>query len=523
MVVALTRMAMSSLRILSKKFNHEMEDYHMRCSCAIGDVRRNLFERRRFYLVACWMLILTLHPSSALPVHGQDNATEKTATSPSEDETPEAPKQVDVEPIARDEQIAKRLRSILAEIRNKTDWFSDTDASVADGVVFLSGEATDEEYRRWAGDLARNTEAVVAVVNRMTIRERSIWDMSPALVELSGIWRTAIQNIPFVLFGIIALFVTWYLAKLTVRTTAWATRKRVENKLLRNVLSKSAAIPVLILGVYIVLRVFDLTQLAITVVGGTGLAGLVIGIAFRDIAENLLASILLSIQNPFRSGDVVEIDSHLGIVQRVTTRGTVLMTFDGNHVQIPNSTVYKNTLINYSANPNRRVDFEVGIGYDDSAAEAQAIVMEELGSHPAVLDDPAPRVLLSALGAATVNLRVYFWVNGSTHNWETVQSSVMRIVKQSLLKANISLPDESREVIFPQGVPVRMLEQEKRSTPADAERERINRRSGNQGQLKEEVLSPAEGDLTNESDELKRQADSSWEPDGGTNLLTNGG
>ena len=221
---------------------------------------------------------------------------------------PEAPKQVDVEPLARDDQIAQRLQNILTEISEKTDWFTEAEVSVADGIVYLSGEATEETYRTWAGDLARNTEAVVAVVNRMTIRQRSLWDMSPALSELGRMWRNAIQMLPFVLFGIIALAVTWLLAKLTVRGTRWGIQGRVQSNLLRDVVSKAAAIPVLILGMYIVLRVFDLTQLAMTVVGGTGLAGLIIGIAFRDIAENLLASILISVQTPFRSGDVVEID-----------------------------------------------------------------------------------------------------------------------------------------------------------------------------------------------------------------------
>ena len=349
----------------------------------------------------------------------------------------------------------------MAEISEKTDWFTDAKVSVTDGVVYLFGEATAEENRTWAGDLARNTEAVVAVVNRMRIRQRSLWDMSPALAELGGMWRSVIQMLPFILFGIIALVVTWLLAKLAVRTTRWGMHRRIQSNLLRDVVSRAAAIPVLILGIYIVLRVFDLTQLAMTVVGGTGLAGLIIGIAFRDIAENLLASILISVQTPFRSGDIVEMDGNVGVVQRVTTRGTVLMTFDGNHIQIPNATVYKSTVINYSANPNRRVDFEVGIGYDDSATEAQEILLKELSAHPTILDDPEPRVVLSARGAATVNLRVYFWVNATEHNWETVRSSAMRIAKQSLLDANISLPDEAREVVFPSGVPVRMVEPQK--------------------------------------------------------------
>ena len=281
-----------------------------------GENGRNIASRRTLlnseWRVLCKLaiwhsVVVIVSLAISVPCIRAQDAADDTTTQASDDETPEAPKQVEVQPVARDEQIAERLSSILAEIRDKTDWFNDSNVSVADGVVFLSGEAAEEEYRTWAGDVARNTEAVVAVVNRMTIRERSIWDMSPAFAELNGVWRTAVQMIPFVLFGVIALVITWFLAKLTVRTTAWATQRRVQNKLLRNVTSKAAAIPVLILGVYIVLRVFDLTQLAMTVVGGTGLAGLIIGIAFRDIAENLLASILLSVQNPFRSGDLIEV------------------------------------------------------------------------------------------------------------------------------------------------------------------------------------------------------------------------
>ncbi len=70
--------------------------------------------------------------------------------------------------------------------------------------------------------------------------------------------------------------------------------------------------PVALLGLYLVLKVSGMTRLAMTVLGGTGLVGLVIGFAFRDIAENFLASILLSVQNPFRYGDLIEVAGYLG-------------------------------------------------------------------------------------------------------------------------------------------------------------------------------------------------------------------
>jgi small-conductance mechanosensitive channel len=188
---------------------------------------------------------------------------------------------------------------------------------------------------------------------------------------------------------------------------------------------------VFLLGLYIVLRIAGLTRLALTVIGGTGLVGLVIGIAFRDITENFLASIFLSIHRPFEGGDLVQIDSILGYVQRLTVRTTVLMTLDGNHVQIPNATVYKSTIRNYTSNHNRRDDFIIGIGYDVPIAEAQPLAMQVLRDHPAVLNDPESWVLVNDLGTATVNLKVYFWLDGSQHSWLKVRSSVIRLIKRA--------------------------------------------------------------------------------------------
>ena len=165
-------------------------------------------------------------------------------------------------------------------------------------------------------------------------------------------------------------------------------------------------------GAYLILRVSGLTQLALTVVGGTGLIGLVVGIAFRDITENFLASIFLSIQGPFETGDLIEVSNVTGYVQQLNMRTTILATLDGNLAQIPNASVYKSNLSNFTTNANRREDFVVGIGYDDAINEAQEIALQVLADHPAVLMIPEPLVLVDSLGKSTVDLRVYFWLNG---------------------------------------------------------------------------------------------------------------
>lgn len=446
-------------------------------------------------------LTLMVVPLAAGPFALAQPAEPESAETTAEDTA--APEKVEIEPLAEDDEISTRLKEILVA----TDWFTDPAVRVDQGVVFLSGATSTSEHRTWAGDLARKTQDVVAVVNRIEVTKRSMWDFSPAFAELSALSRDTIQALPNFAAALILLVVFWLLAKLFAAIARGASRSQDTNKLLRQVLSKAVMIPFLILGAYLALRITGLTRLAATVLGGTGLLGIVLGIAFRDIAENFLASLLISMQSSYRVGDTIIVGEHEGIVQSVTTRGTQLMTMDGNHVQIPNSTIYKSVIENVSANPNMRLEFAVGVDYNDSAAEAQNVIFDTLAAHEAVLKDPEPMILIEQLAASTVNLRIYFWINASENSNLKVRSSVMRMVKQALQQAGLTLPDEAREVIFPNGVPVLMQQgdQPLKESPKPVPNEQQPVRS--------------EASLETEKDDLQRQADASRRMDEGENLL----
>ena len=433
-------------------------------------------------------------------------------TPPANEPTLEAPNKINVEPTARDEQIRQRLQSIL----EATGWFSNPKVQVREGVVFLTGQTATDEYKKWAGDLARSTQDVAAVVNQIELTEPPIWNFQPALAVLQELRLGLVRSIPLILFSLLVLLVTWTLTRFTIRVTRPPLRRRLSSPLLGNVVAYTIGILIFLIGLYVVFQVAGLTSVALTVLGGTGLIGLVLGIAFRDITENFLASIFLSVQNPFESGDLVEIAGILGYVQALTTRTTLLMTTDGNHVQIPNATVYKSNIHNYTSNPHRRVDFAIGIGYDDSITAAQELALKVLEEHPAVLKDPEPWVLVDSLGSATVNLRVYLWLDGRQHSWLKVKSSVIRLVKRAFQNEAISMPDEARETIFPQGVSVRLLrsdaiEERGAATPQPA----ISQPSEESGPVSTE----AEAGLRSEAEEIQEQARQSRKPEEGENLL----
>lgn len=403
--------------------------------------------------VSPWVAFILLGLCLATAQVLDARAADETVLVDAERDALSTPVRVDVTPVAGDEEIAKRLQRVL----HATAWFTDPRVRVEEGVVFLEGRAQSDELKKWAGEVARNTQGVVAVANRMEVSTPSIWDLGPAWRGLSALWRESVQSLPFVLFALLIMALSVVVSVLATRGAQAILGPRVRAKLLRNVIAKAAGVLVFLFGTYIVLRVSGLTQLALTVVGGTGLIGLAIGIAFRDITENFLASVFLSMQRPFETGDLVDISGVTGYVQQLNVRTTILMTLEGHLVQIPNATVYKTILRNYTTNCNRREDFIVGIGYQDSINEAQEVARKVLLEHPAVLRDPEPSVLADGLGKSTVNLRVYFWLNGRDNSWLKVRSSVIRLVKLAFQKHGISMPDEAREIVFPQGVHVTMV------------------------------------------------------------------
>ena len=445
----------------------------------------------------CQFTLLLLLITMLFSVHAQGQ-TQTTETDESV-----APERVDVAPVAQDDQIRDRLAGIL----NATDWFENPQVEVNDGVVFLSGSTETADHKRWAGDLARNTQDVTAVVNRIEILDPDIWDYQPAFTGLQELWRNIMSAVPFLIFGIVVLVIFWLVSVLVAKGARAYLANRQMNDLLQTIAARGVAIVVFLLGIYIVFHVADLTSVALAILGGTGLLGIVLGIAFRDITENFLASIFLSVQNPFHAGDHVEINDNIGFVQRLTIRATLLITLDGNHLQIPNSIVYKSSILNYTSNPNQRIRFVIGIGYDASVTTAQEIAAKIFEEHPAVLKEPEPWILVDELASSTINLKYYVWVDGNRHNVLKVKSSVLRQIKNAYLSEGISMPDDARERVY---LDVVSIQPHKETAPY-----------GKKDPVAEDskIITKAEGELKSNDEEILKQARMSRSPEEGDDLL----
>lgn len=467
-------------------------------------VTKNPQAMQRVATLLLILLVLQTSPSAAqildptpTPVAGTDSP-------------PAVPDAVEVSPVNRDEEIAARLQGIL----EATDWFEAPGVVVENGVVFLAGQTQQESYRTWAGELASKTRDVAAVVNRITVIEGSPWDVTPAFEEVEELIRGGIRMLPPLALAVAVLILAWVGRGLVVRMARPILARRLRSPLLIDIGARAAAVPLLLLGIYLALQFLGWTRLALTVLGGTGIAGLIVGIAFRDTVENLLASILLSTDKPFNMGDTVQIGQRTGVVQSLTARATILMGFDGNFVQIPNATVYKSEIVNYTANPNQRFTFTVTISRSSLISEAQEVIMAAVTSHPAVLSDPEPLVLADRFNGPAVELVVNYWIDNNEHAGLKVKSAVIRLVRRALRDAGVEIANPAQEVLLPDAAlgqgpqPVLHL-----ASTRDADAPLVAEETT-------EPVTPSEGGLTSEDEQLQKQADHSRDAASGKNLLT---
>ncbi len=214
---------------------------------------------------------------------------------------------------------------------------------------------------------------------------------------------------------------------------------------------------VLAVGFAIALDALGLGGLATGVMAGGGVTAVVLGFAFREIGENLLAGVLLAFSRPFQVGDYVRSGEMEGRVRDLDLRTVHIRTADGRDVWIPNAQVVNQPFVNFTVDGLRRPSFDVGIDYADDPQAACAQISEAVAALPDVLDDPAPRVVVAALDGSWVTLRVSLWVDTTRidRTVPEVLSDAMIACRAALRGSGVTLSCDTTTaiVIQPSGDP----------------------------------------------------------------------
>lgn len=341
-----------------------------------------------------------------------------------------------VEDATADSAISNRIKEIFDAVGG----FEDISTEVQSGVVTLSGEVSNSKLREEANSIAERTDGVVLTINRITEVAAIDHQLAPVFNKLKEMGRTAIVKLPLFAVALLVIFVFWTIAKFIDRRGAWVDKLN-SSSLACQLIKRIIRLAIIVVGFVIALEILDATSIVGAILGAAGLAGLALGFAFKNIVENYLAGILLSTRNPFDIGDSVEIGGKTGKVARLTSRDTVLVTFDGNHLRIPNGVVMNSILLNYSRNPLRRFDFPVGVSTDYDLSEAKRLGLETLADNPAVLADPAPNAIVDSLGDSSVIIQFFAWIDQRNHDFMKGRSESIRLIKEAYDEAGIEMPE----------------------------------------------------------------------------------
>ncbi|NKI36143.1 mechanosensitive ion channel [Wenzhouxiangella sp. XN79A] len=373
-----------------------------------------------------WLILLAL--LAGLPAAAQ--VEDPASAEPSD-------RQIDpASPPASDHRIGERLREIFAEIES----LQGVEVAVSAGVVELSGEVEAQATSARAERLAGQVEGVVEVENRLSLNRALDDRLESTGNELAELFRGLMAGLP--LFGVALLvFVLFWLAGRWIGARHGLYRRFSPNVFIAELIGQVAHLVFIVLGLVLALSLLDATALLGTILGAAGIFGLALGFAVRDTVENYIASILLSIRNPFGINDLVDVSGQIGNVVSLTSRATILLSPEGNHVRIPNAMVFKAVIVNYTRRPERRFEFDVGVDTDHDLRSAQQVAIDTLESTPGVLPEPAVQVIVQALGDSNVVLRCYGWVNQQAHSFIKVQSEAIRRVKEAFDEAGIVMPE----------------------------------------------------------------------------------
>ncbi|RZN39086.1 MAG: mechanosensitive ion channel family protein [Methanosarcinales archaeon] len=238
----------------------------------------------------------------------------------------------------------------------------------------------------------------------------------------------------------VCLIIAALIAKLATLNLKKSLKDRMDRDHLE-ITTKVVYYTIVIIAVLLALPALGLHPSNLLVAGGV--VGIVIGFASQSIVGNLISGIFLMFERPIKIGDQLRVDDIFGFVEDIHIVSTIVTTYTGLYVRIPNEKVFTGIITNYVANVTRRFEYVVGIRYSDDADLAIGIIEDLIDEQPLALKRPAPYVFVDNLGDNSVNLSVRVWAPST--EWYDLKMELLWKIKKTLEENGI-------EIAFPQRV-----------------------------------------------------------------------
>ena len=281
----------------------------------------------------------------------------------------------------------------------------------------------------------------VSMVSQADMLGDKVNEYQTIMTSANHLLQQMISRIPYLIVASLVFVIFWVLSIFFKKAVTRILGSRKHHQNLVTVFRRVGSALILFLGFMVAMIIAVPSFTPGKLIGALGIGSVAIGFAFKDIFQNLLSGILLLLSEPFRIGDQIISGNFEGTVEDIQIRATTIRTYDGRKVVIPNSQLYTSTMTVNTAYSQRRLEFDVGIGYENNIIDAQQVILSVLKAAPTVSKLAEPSVIATALADSSVVLRVRWFIDDGTQTNRVASiNEVIISVKEALEKANISIP-----------------------------------------------------------------------------------
>lgn len=273
----------------------------------------------------------------------------------------------------------------------------------------------------------------VSMVSQADMLGDKVNEYQTIMTSANHLLQQMISRIPYLIVASLVFVIFWVLSIFFKKAVTRILGSRKHHQNLVTVFRRVGSALILFLGFMVAMIIAVPSFTPGKLIGALGIGSVAIGFAFKDIFQNLLSGILLLLSEPFRIGDQIISGNFEGTVEDIQIRATTIRTYDGRKVVIPNSQLYTSTMTVNTAYSQRRLEFDVGIGYENNIIDAQQVILSVLKAAPTVSKLAEPSVIATALADSSVVLRVRWFIDDGTQTNRVASiNEVIILVKEAL-------------------------------------------------------------------------------------------
>ncbi len=240
---------------------------------------------------------------------------------------------------------------------------------------------------------------------------------------------------------ILVFFVLLIIINLFTRKVKYLLREKFSTSSL-NIFSKFLLYGFVALYIIVFLSFLGFNLSSLLVAGG--FISIIIGFATQKVIGNAISGLFLMIERPIKIGQSVEIAGKIGIIEDIRFLSTIIRSFEGPFIRIPNEMVFNSLITNLVENVARRIDYRIGISYQSDAKKATQIIQEVLDSDPKVLAIPEPEIFVDKIGESSIDFIIRFWT--PTNVWYSAKNELLLVIREALEANGIEIPFRQIEV-----------------------------------------------------------------------------